>query len=120
MPVKHQPLVGCVLSELQRYHRVSLLSLFSLQILEVLQLHALWIKIKLMKKSLNKKINLKSNILSVYQNCKKRNASLSTVRGMFFNSCHRLNFSLTSICTRAKRLGNYRGVLCDIEITQQF
>ena len=45
---------------------------------------------------------------------------ITDVRGMFFNSCHRLNFSLTSICTRAKRLGNYRGVLCDIEITQQF
>ena len=45
---------------------------------------------------------------------------LSHIRGIFFNSCHRLNFSLTSICTRAKRLGNYRGVLCDIEITQQF
>ena len=27
---------------------------------------------------------------------------------------------LEPFCTRAKRLGNYRGVLCDIEITQQF
>ena len=44
----------------------------------------------------------------------------SSLRGMFFNSCHRFNFSLTSIGTRAKRLGNYKGVLCNIEITEQF